>query len=91
MRWYNVSIGRTNGVSTGVTYCRVYVNRMSAKAHLRVFQEIERIVKIDTGRTLRWRHIHGTSCDDYDGMILQWTGDQHAGQAKGAQKSNTNF
>ncbi|KAJ7112747.1 hypothetical protein C8R43DRAFT_1157399 [Mycena crocata] len=55
-------------------------------AHQRVFEEIEAIVKEDTGKSLKWRHLHATSIDDSDGyseMIISWTADQHRGQAQG--------
>lgn len=67
----------------GVVFCRVYINRQSAFAHHHIFREIERIVEADTGQSLRWRHIHANSLDEFDGMILHWTVDQHGGQAKG--------
>jgi hypothetical protein len=67
----------------GVVFCRVFLNRQTAVAHAYVFDAIEEIVKEDTGRFLRWRHIHASDLDETDGMILQWTGDQHGGQAKG--------
>ncbi|KAF8058596.1 hypothetical protein FPV67DRAFT_1428067 [Lyophyllum atratum] len=69
--------------NTSVTLCRVYMNRQSAVAHQRVLQELENILEEDTEKRLKWRHIHGSSLDDYQGMVLQWTGDQHMGQAKG--------
>ena len=65
-----------------ITYCRVYVNRQSAAAHHLIFQRLETIVRHDTGESLKWRHLHGKSLGDFTG-ILQWTGDQHGGQAKG--------
>jgi hypothetical protein len=60
----------------------VYLNRQTAVAHHLVFQQIEAIIKQDTGQSLKWRHLHATSADELIG-ILQWTGDQHGGQAKG--------
>ncbi|KIJ06633.1 hypothetical protein PAXINDRAFT_20171 [Paxillus involutus ATCC 200175] len=36
----------------------------------------------DTGSPLKWRHLHAKDISDLSG-ILQWTGDQHGGQAKG--------
>jgi hypothetical protein len=41
------------------------------------------IVKVDTGESLRWRHLHAAHVDETDGMILHWVSDQHGGQAKG--------
>ncbi|KAJ7020865.1 hypothetical protein C8F04DRAFT_1403338 [Mycena alexandri] len=69
--------------NTSLIFCRVYVNRQSAVAHQRVFDEIEAIVKEDTGEGLKWRHIHGALDGVYNGMVLSWTADQHRGQAKG--------
>ncbi|KAJ7149249.1 hypothetical protein C8R43DRAFT_888121 [Mycena crocata] len=72
--------------NTSLIFCRVYINRQSAAAHQRVFEEIEAIVKEDTGKSLKWRHLHATSIDDSDGyseMIISWTADQHRGQAQG--------
>lgn len=37
---------------------------------------------MDTGQSLRWRHLHSTAIDDLSG-ILQFMVDQHGGQAKG--------
>ncbi|KAJ6484352.1 hypothetical protein C8R47DRAFT_1072982 [Mycena vitilis] len=70
--------------NTSLIFCRVYLNRQTAAAHQRIFEEIEAIVQEDTGKTLKWRHLHGTSVDGvYGDMILSWTADQHRGQAKG--------
>ncbi|KAJ7764293.1 hypothetical protein B0H16DRAFT_1799720 [Mycena metata] len=71
------------GSNTSIIFCRVFLNRQSAVAHQHVFAAIEDIVFEDTGKRLRWRHLHATSLDDYDGMILEWAADQHRGQAKG--------
>ncbi|KAJ6527069.1 hypothetical protein B0H19DRAFT_970076 [Mycena capillaripes] len=68
---------------TSVVFCRIFLNRQTAVAHQKIIQAIEDIVLEDMGRGLQWRHIHGTHPNDYDGKILQWAGDQHAGQAKG--------
>jgi hypothetical protein len=65
-----------------MTYCRVYLNRQTAAAHQLAFQQIEAIVKQDTGESLKWRHLHANSPNELLG-ILQWAGDQHRGQAKG--------
>lgn len=68
----------------GVVFCRVYLNRQTAVAHCQIFQEIEKIVLLDTGKALQWRHLHACTADEAPaGMILQWTVDQHGGQAKG--------
>jgi len=69
----------------GIIFCRVFMNRATAVAHQRVFQEIEKLVEMDTRQRLKWRHLHATSSDDYVG-ILHWTADQHGGQAKGMSK-----
>lgn len=61
----------------------MYVTRQTAVAHLHILRVINQILKRDTGRGLRWRHIHGRQVDDYDGLILNWVVDQHRGQAKG--------
>lgn len=64
------------------------MNRQTAVAHQRVFEEIEAIVKEDAGGCLKWRHLHGIGPDDGHGdMILSWTADQHRGQAKGESQS----
>ncbi|KAJ6588090.1 hypothetical protein B0H19DRAFT_921880 [Mycena capillaripes] len=69
--------------NTSVIFCRIYLNRQTAAAHQHIFQEIETLVRKDTGSTLKWRHLHANSLDDYDGVILHWAVDQHRGQAKG--------
>ncbi|KAJ3860037.1 hypothetical protein EV359DRAFT_49934, partial [Lentinula novae-zelandiae] len=69
--------------NTSVTFCRVYLNSQTANAHRLVLAEINKILMEDTGRGLRWRHLHGLDIDDYDGLILNWVVDQHRGQAKG--------
>ncbi|KAJ7122366.1 hypothetical protein C8R44DRAFT_622071 [Mycena epipterygia] len=72
--------------NTSLIFCRVYINRQSAAAHQRVFQEIESIIQEDTDRSLKWRHLHAmtlTPDDGYGEMVLSWTADQHRGQAKG--------
>ncbi|KAJ6506213.1 hypothetical protein C8R47DRAFT_1241345 [Mycena vitilis] len=70
--------------NTSLIFCRVYLNRQTAAAHQRIFEEIEAIVQEDTGKALKWRHLHGMSADGvYGDMVLSWTADQHRGQAKG--------
>jgi hypothetical protein len=66
-----------------VVFCRIFVNPQTAIAHQKILEAIEDIVLEDTGRSIQWRHIHGDESNDYDGKILQWAADQHAGQAKG--------
>ncbi|KAE9384455.1 hypothetical protein BT96DRAFT_950559 [Gymnopus androsaceus JB14] len=68
--------------NTSITFCRVYLTRQTAQAHLIVLREINKILVSDTGRGLRWRHIHGLNVGDYDNVILNWVVDQHRGQAK---------
>ncbi|KAG6847309.1 hypothetical protein H0H93_008916, partial [Arthromyces matolae] len=75
--------GFDRDANTSVVFCRIFLNRQTAEAHARLFQEIDDIVKEDTGHSLRWRHIHGQDLDDTEGLILQITADQHLGQAKG--------
>lgn len=79
----NSSVPLYSAHFVGVIFCRVYVTRHTAAAHKRIFEEIEKIVRLDSGFDLRWRHIHGRSVDDFDDLILQWGADQHRGQAKG--------
>ncbi|KAF7975392.1 hypothetical protein HWV62_9607 [Athelia sp. TMB] len=74
--------GLHRDANMAIPYCRVYINRQSAAAHAIVFQKIEELVLQDTGKPLRWRHLHADSLDEHTG-ILQWAGDQHGGQAKG--------
>ncbi|KAJ7894497.1 hypothetical protein B0H14DRAFT_3426901 [Mycena olivaceomarginata] len=69
--------------NTSVVFCRAYVTRHTAAAHQRIFDELNKIVMLDTGTPLRWRHLHGQSPEDFQGLILQWGADQHRGQAKG--------
>ncbi|KAK7015645.1 hypothetical protein R3P38DRAFT_3321572 [Favolaschia claudopus] len=79
-------MGVLGNANTSLIFCRVYINRQSAAAHQRVFEEIESIVKEDTGESLKWRHLHASSAegpDGYGNFILSWTADQHRGQAKG--------
>ncbi|KAF8076821.1 hypothetical protein FPV67DRAFT_1715254 [Lyophyllum atratum] len=82
--YYEFELACVNRVAnTSVIFCRVFLNRQTAVAHQRLFQEIEDIVKLDTGKSLRWRHIHGRDINDTEGMILHFAADQHRGQAKG--------
>ncbi|KAJ7830070.1 hypothetical protein B0H14DRAFT_3715963 [Mycena olivaceomarginata] len=69
--------------NTSLIFCRVFLNRQTAVAHQMVFTAIHEIVYQDTGKHLRWRHLHANSIEDFQGMILQWGADQHRGQAKG--------
>ncbi|KAJ7508004.1 hypothetical protein B0H11DRAFT_2218004 [Mycena galericulata] len=76
--------GMERDANTSIIFVRIFLNRMSALAHQRVFEEIEAIVLEDTGHHLRWHHLHASSAEDgLDCMILSWTADQHRGQAKG--------
>ena len=65
-----------------LTYCRIYMTRQTAAAHHFVLQQMEKIVEKDTGAPLKWQHLHASCADELIG-ILQWTADQHGGQAKG--------
>ncbi|KAJ7730898.1 hypothetical protein DFH07DRAFT_756061 [Mycena maculata] len=69
--------------NTSLTFCRVFLNRQSAVAHQHVFAAIEDIVFEDTGKRLRWRHLHANNLEEHEDMILEWAADQHRGQAKG--------
>ncbi|KAJ7140269.1 hypothetical protein C8R43DRAFT_892789 [Mycena crocata] len=76
--------GMEKDANTSIVYIRIYMNRMSALAHQRVFEEIEAVIFEDTGKHLQWHPIHAASKDDgLDRMILSWVADQHRGQAKG--------
>ncbi|KIK52752.1 hypothetical protein GYMLUDRAFT_1028506 [Collybiopsis luxurians FD-317 M1] len=68
--------------NTSITFCRVYMTQQTAFAHKKVLKHINNILVQDTGRGFTWRHIHGSSIDDYDGHIVNWVVDQHGGQAK---------
>ena len=65
-----------------MTYCRVFLNRQTAVVHQLIFEKIEAIVQQDTGKNLKWRHLHAQAPNELI-EILQWAGDQHGGQAKG--------
>ncbi|KAJ7822391.1 hypothetical protein B0H14DRAFT_3470795 [Mycena olivaceomarginata] len=70
--------------NTSVIFLRVYVNRQTAAAHQLILSKVGKIVDKDTGCSIKWRHLHAESAAETPaGMILQWTGDQHGGQAKG--------
>lgn len=73
----------------GVIFCRVLLNRQSADAHLEVFQAIDSIVYEDTGRYIRWRHLHALSLEDFEGTVLSVATDLHRGQAKGVSIRNS--
>ncbi|KAJ7875899.1 hypothetical protein B0H14DRAFT_2568496 [Mycena olivaceomarginata] len=53
---------------TTVVFCRIFLDRQTAIAHQRIFEAIQEIVYEDTGLRLQWRHIHGKSADDYEGV-----------------------
>ncbi|TDL19151.1 hypothetical protein BD410DRAFT_727573, partial [Rickenella mellea] len=71
---------RQNYVAT--TFCRAFVSRQTAEAHRRLFHAIDDVVEQDTGSRLKWRHLDSSSPEEMVG-ILQWTADQHLGQANG--------
>ncbi|KAJ6485271.1 hypothetical protein DFH09DRAFT_949026 [Mycena vulgaris] len=76
--------GMERDANTSIVFVRIFLNRMSALAHQRVFEEIEGIILEDTGRQLQWHHLHASSPQDGLGeMVLSWVADQHRGQAKG--------
>lgn len=77
-------------IDVGVVFCRVYLTRQTSAAHQRVLEEVEMIVKFDTGKSLAWRHLHALSIDEHEGMILHWAADQHGGQAKGLCRFSPN-
>ncbi|KAF9026394.1 hypothetical protein BDZ89DRAFT_1134819 [Hymenopellis radicata] len=68
---------------TSLVFCRIYINSETAEAHRAAFNEVDRIVGLDTGSGLRWRHLDARSLTDFVGMILEITGDQGGGQSKG--------
>ncbi|KAJ6619590.1 hypothetical protein B0H10DRAFT_1946643 [Mycena sp. CBHHK59/15] len=57
--------GWDRDATTSVVFCRVFLNRQTAVAHLHN----------NTGKNLQWHHIHSDEPeDDYGGKILQWAG-----------------
>jgi hypothetical protein len=83
LQFHHLSTVHRPFILQGVIFCRVFLNRHHAVAHQKIFTAIHEIVYEDTGRHIRWRHLHGHSLDDFDGLVLQWGADQHRGQAKG--------
>ncbi|KAJ7861200.1 hypothetical protein B0H14DRAFT_2576152 [Mycena olivaceomarginata] len=75
--------GWDRDAQTSIVFCRIFITRQTAVAHQKIFEAIEDIVFTDTGHGLQWRHIHGTTLEDYDEKLLHWAADQHGGQAKG--------
>ncbi|KAL0057790.1 hypothetical protein AAF712_015556 [Marasmius tenuissimus] len=70
--------------NSSVCYVRAYLNRQTAEAHRLMLLQIHKIVEGDTGKQLRYRHLHANSSNDFGFQgILSWTVDQHGGQAKG--------
>ncbi|KAE9385374.1 hypothetical protein BT96DRAFT_840775 [Gymnopus androsaceus JB14] len=69
---------------TAIVYCRAYLTRESAAAHLVFFRLLDQLVLKDTGRSLMFRHLHSKSIGvkDREG-ILHWAIDQGRGPAKG--------
>ncbi|KAF9026651.1 hypothetical protein BDZ89DRAFT_1039926 [Hymenopellis radicata] len=55
----------------------VYLNRETAEAHRRLFNELDKIVQLDTGFPIPWRHIYADSIEERDGFVLLLTLDQH--------------
>ncbi|KAJ7676233.1 hypothetical protein B0H14DRAFT_3685269 [Mycena olivaceomarginata] len=69
--------GKTPNFRPASTTFGVFLNRQTAVAHQNIFSAIEDIVHEDTGKRLRWRHLHGADLEDFEGHILQWGADQH--------------
>ncbi|KAG7093238.1 hypothetical protein E1B28_006924 [Marasmius oreades] len=71
--------------NTTVTFCRIYLTRKNARAHCIALAAIDEILEKDIGRSLQFRHIHGTHVNDYGKgqFILNWVVDQDRGQALG--------
>ncbi|KAF8873220.1 hypothetical protein CPB85DRAFT_1256610 [Mucidula mucida] len=65
-----------------ITFCRAFVTSETAEAHLRLYKEIDNVLKEDCGERLKFYHLHASSVNDFLGMILLWTGDHHPRQAK---------
>jgi hypothetical protein len=68
--------------SSGISFCRVFLYSQSAEAHRLVFGKIDRIVEMDTGQRLLWRHIHSDTLDGPIG-VFAFSADHHLGQGQG--------
>ncbi|KAL4068924.1 hypothetical protein V8B97DRAFT_2024583 [Scleroderma yunnanense] len=80
--FYELEVSRiTSKSNIALTYSRIYMSFQTAAAHLFFLQQMEKIVEKDTGTPLKWHHLHASHIDGFSG-ILQWTADQHGGQAK---------
>ncbi|KAF9023743.1 hypothetical protein BDZ89DRAFT_955368 [Hymenopellis radicata] len=66
-----------------LVFCRMYINSETAEAHEAGFVEVDRLIELDTGSGLKWRHLDAKSLTDFVGTILGITGDQGGGQSKG--------
>ncbi|KAJ3964422.1 hypothetical protein EV361DRAFT_812152, partial [Lentinula raphanica] len=75
-------VGWDEQSKTTIVFCRAYMTRESAAAHLIFFRHLDDIVHKDTGQWLSFRHLHGNSLQDRSG-ILHWAIDQGRGPAKG--------
>ncbi|KAE9383495.1 hypothetical protein BT96DRAFT_843773, partial [Gymnopus androsaceus JB14] len=51
---------------TTIVYCRAYMTRKSAAAHLVFFRLLDQLVLKDTGSSLMFRHLHSKSIDVKD-------------------------
>ncbi|KAJ3718511.1 hypothetical protein C8R42DRAFT_554160, partial [Lentinula raphanica] len=75
-------VGWDEQSKTTIVFCRAYMTRESAAAHLIFFRRLDDIVHKDTGHWLSFRHLHANSLQDRSG-ILHWAIDQGRGPAKG--------
>ncbi|KAJ3722643.1 hypothetical protein C8R42DRAFT_580560 [Lentinula raphanica] len=77
-------VGWDDQSHTTIVYCRAFMTRESAAAHLVFFRMLDELlaVKFYTGETLKFRHLHSKSLSSYSG-ILHWAIDQGRGAAKG--------
>ncbi|KAJ7593589.1 hypothetical protein C8J56DRAFT_1043394 [Mycena floridula] len=66
---------------TIIPYCQVFINLSSAEAHRLVFTMIREQVRQDTGKLLKYRHIHSPSLNNHV-SIPHWATDQDRGQVK---------
>ncbi|KAK0479493.1 hypothetical protein IW261DRAFT_1317634, partial [Armillaria novae-zelandiae] len=62
--------------------CRAFLNSECACTHQILFCTIRSIVRQDTGKDIKYWHLHSPSLQEHRG-ILHWAADQHCGQAKG--------
>ncbi|GJJ12557.1 hypothetical protein Clacol_006800 [Clathrus columnatus] len=67
-----------------IVVAQAFITSQSAYAHYKLFKHIFSIVKIDTGRSVHFRHIHGDGIDTF-------TADGHRGQAKDISKEMNGY